>query len=232
LERNAAAARSLVAAAAQHGTRHNVGDESALFTGVPHDKIVDFLGYYAFDKRSSDAHSGQLIAYIGKRVATGSLGRWSVGVVGNSMATADTKRCDLGSGIDVRMVRRSRLVNSGEGATEPVADIKTLSSRRDEALDLRADRPSSMTRKELVALRKVQRPDEGLLLIYPIEPMSDTRTKGRKPLDAPTVDVVIGVAFVFPEPASKDSDVEYWSADLSDVEVEEEDLSVLELDDE
>lgn len=232
LEHNASAARSLVAAAAQHGTRQDVGDESALFTRVPHDEVVAFLGRYSFHERSSDAHSGRLIDYIGKRVAAGSLGRWSVGVIGNSQPSADTKRCDLGSGIDVRMVRRSRLDITGEGGTAPVADIKTLSSRRDEALDLRADQPGSMTRKELVALRTQQRPDEGLLLLYPIEPVSDTGKKGRKPLGAPTDDVVIGVALVFPEPASKDSDVEYWSADLSKVEVEQEDLSVLEQDDE
>ena len=231
LEDNAAAARSLVAAAAREGTQQEVGGEAALFTRVPYEEIVGFLGGYAFHERSSDGHSGRLIDYIRKRVGTGTLGRWSVGVVGNSLQSADTKRCNLGSGVEVRMVRRSRLVNSGDSGSEPVADIKTLSSRRDEALDLRAASPSGMTRKELVALRKDQRPDEGLLLIYPIEPTSDTGKPGRKPLDAPTDDVVIGVALVFPEPRSKDSDVEYWSADLSRIEVEEEDLDALELDD-
>jgi hypothetical protein len=46
--------------------------------------------------------------------------------------------------------------------------------------------------------------------------------------------VVIGVTILFPapQPGSKDSDVEYWSADLSNVTVEVEDDSVLEQDDE
>jgi hypothetical protein len=51
-------------------------------------------------------------------------------------------------------------------------------------------------------------------------------------LNAPTDDVVMGVALVFPEPKDKDSDVEYMSADLSQVVVEEEDLSILDQDDE
>jgi hypothetical protein len=89
-----------------------------------------------------------------------------------------------------------------------------------------------MSRKELVQLRKAERPTEGLLLLYPIEPKSEPTVKGRVPLDAPTDDVVMGVALVFPEPKDKDSDVEYMSADLSKiVAVEEEDTSILEQDD-
>jgi hypothetical protein len=129
------------------------------------------------------------------------------------------------------MVRRSRLSYDGDGEFDGVADIKTLTSRRDEALDLETDRPSSLTRKDLVELRRAQRPTEGLLLLYPIEPKSEPDAKRRVPLDAPTDDVVMGVALVFPEPRDKDSDVEYMSADLSKVVVEEEDTSVLEQDD-
>ena len=53
-------------------------------------------------------------------------------------------------------------------------------------------------------------------------------------IDKPLVRFVIGVALVFPKPrpGTSDSEIEYWSADLSGVSVEEEDLSVLEQDDE
>ena len=90
------------------------------------------------------------------------------------------------------------------------------------------------SRGEIMRLRRQQRPGQGLLLMYPIEPESDTGTRGREPLAAPTDDVVIGVALVFPEPSpgTDDSEVEYWSADLSGMAVEEEDPSVLEEDDE
>ncbi|GAA1251874.1 Z1 domain-containing protein [Pseudonocardia aurantiaca] len=233
LEANAAAARTLVARAAKDGTATPSRDETALFTEVPHQAVLEFLSTYSFHDRSSDGHSGRLAEYIRKRVRAGSLGRWSIGVVGNSQDTADTKRCDLGSGIDVKMVRRSRLSYDDDVDFDGVADIKTLTSRRDEALDLDASNASTMSRKELVTLRRQKRPTEGLLLLYPIEPESEPKnTKGRVPLAAPTNDVVMGVALVFPEPKYKDSDVEYMSADLSKVVVEEDDTSILEQDDE
>ncbi|GAA1840590.1 Z1 domain-containing protein [Pseudonocardia alni subsp. carboxydivorans] len=239
LAANASAARALVAQAAKDGTAAPSRDETALFTEVPHQAVLDFLASYSFHERSTDYDElssnggGRLAEYIRRRVRAGALGRWSVGVIGNSRDKADTKRCDLGSGIDVRMVRRSRLSYDDDTDFDGVADIKTLSSRRDEALDLDATNASTMSRKDLVTLRKEKRPTEGLLLLYPIEPESEPKnTKGRVPLAAPTDDVVMGVALVFPEPRDKDSDVEYMSADLSKVVVEEEDTSILDQDDE
>jgi hypothetical protein len=232
---NAAAARSLVAAASKDGvTEDQPRSDSALFTGVPSDDIVQFLGSYSFHDRSSDGDRNRLVSYIEKRVKDGALRQWSVGVIGNSQGSANTGRCDLGSGVDVRMVKRSRLGHDSESTFDGVADIKTLTSRRDETIDLIVDGSTAMSRKEILELRRKKRPDEGLLLIYPIEPESDTGREGRKPLAAPTDDVVIGVALVFPEPrpGTEDSDVEYWSADLSGVVVEQEDVSVLDQDDE
>ncbi|MHC1558096.1 Z1 domain-containing protein [Actinomycetospora sp. C-140] len=231
LENNARAARHLVARAANDGIAVPSHSESALFTQVPHEDVLEFLEAYSFHDRSSDGGGGRMADYIRQRVRSGSLGRWSVGVVGNSLANADTKRCDLGNGVDVRMVRRARLNYDSEGQFDGVADIKTLTSRRDEALDLDTDRASSLTRKELVSLRRAQRPTEGLLLLYPIEPRSEPSTKNRVALAAHTDDVVMGAALVFPEPKGVDSKVEYWSADLSKVAVEEEDDSILEQDD-
>ncbi|SHK41409.1 Z1 domain-containing protein [Pseudonocardia thermophila] len=232
LERNAAAARALVAAAARDGERATPREQTALFTDVPYTDVVDFLSGYEFHEDSSDGDRDRLIGYITKRVKAGALQRWSVAVIGNGRN--ETEVCDLGSGVAVRMVKRARLGQKDE-PLGPVADIKTLSSRRDEAIDLRLDGPLPVKRDDILKLRQDQRPDQGLLLVYPIEPESDTGDKlGRRPLDAPTDDVVIGVSILFPNPrqGSKDSDVEYWSADLSNVEVEVEDYSVLEQDDE
>jgi hypothetical protein len=132
------------------------------------------------------------------------------------------------------MVKRSRLGQQSETTFDGVADIKTLTSRRDETIDLQTSGEDIGSRERILSLRSQQRPNEGLLLIYPIEPLSDTKREGRRPLAAPTDDVVIGVALVFPkpQPGTADSDVEYWSADLSGVAVEQEDLSVLDQDDE
>ncbi|MEJ2866733.1 Z1 domain-containing protein [Actinomycetospora sp. OC33-EN08] len=231
LARNASAARKLVEAAFKDGIETKSHVESALFTQVPHEDVLEFLDDYSFQERSSDANSARISQYITQRVSEGALGRWSVGVIGNSRSGADTKTCNFGSGVEVRMVRRARLAYDADDF-DGIADIKTLSSRRDEALDLVTDSPSSLSRKQLVALRMKQRPTEGLLLLYPIEPESEPTSRNRVPLDAPTDDVVMGVALVFPDPIGKDSEVEYVSADLSQVAREEEDDSVLEQEDE
>ncbi|GHE08375.1 Z1 domain-containing protein [Klenkia taihuensis] len=235
LASNAAAARSLIGDAQRHGVRETPPrEETALFTQVPHDDVKAFLLKYAFDERSSDGDRTRLIEYIAKRVSKGALGQWSVAVVGNSRPGATTLRCDLGNEVAVRMVKRSRLGHHSDPVLDAVADIKTLSSRRDETIDLVVDGEDIGSRDQILGLRNAQRPDQGLLLIYPIEPESNTDRAGRVPLAAPTDDVVVGVALVFPKPrpGTSDSDVEYWSADLSNVVVEEEDLSVLEQDDE
>jgi hypothetical protein len=235
LERNANAARALVTAAAKDGIAEpKPRDETALFTQVPYDDVVEFLNSYSFHQNSSDGDRDRLVSYIEKRVKAGALRRWSVAVIGNSRSGAETKFCDLGSGVSVRMVKRARLGQKDEPAFDGVADIKTLSSRRDETIDLVVNGKTPTTRRDILALRQKQRQNDGLLLLYPIEPESDTGDKvGRRPLGAPTDDVVMGVAIVFPEPrhGTRDSDVEYWSADLSNVAVEEEDASVLEQDD-
>ncbi|RZU32478.1 Z1 domain-containing protein [Blastococcus saxobsidens] len=235
LDTNARAARNLIGASQQHGVAETAPrPETALFTAVPTDDVVAFLQTYAFHERSEEGNRGRLIDYITKRARAGALNRWSVAVVGNSQATSATPSCDLGSGVTVRMVKRARLGQPSETAFDGVADIKTLSSRRDEHIDLSTDGADAGSRQRILDLRQEQRPGEGLVLIYPIEPRSDTGKGGRLPLDAPTEDVVIGIALLFPtpRPGSEDSEVEYYSADLSGVRVEEEDTSVLDYDDE
>jgi hypothetical protein len=234
LAANARAARAMVAAAEKDGVvEPEPRDECVLFTQVPYRDVLEFLRSYSFHEKSSDGDRNRLATYIAKRVRQNSLLRWSVGIIGNSKPGADTNRCDLGSGVKVRMVKRSRLGQKSDTTFDGVADIKTLTSRRDETIDLAADGSRELPRNQILELRREQRPDECLLLIYPIEPASDTGRGGRLPLNAPTDDVVIGVALVFPNPrpGTEDSDVEYWSADLSDVAVEEEDVSVLDQDD-
>jgi len=234
LTENAAAARRLIGAALERGLEEEARPETRLFTHVSHDDVVTFLERYAFDERSEEGHRQRLIDYIGKRVRRGALQNWSVAVIGNSQPGSTTARCDLGHGVDIRMVKRARLGQASDTNLDPIADIKTLTSRRDEAIDLETAGQNLGSRQQVLDLRRTQRPDEGLLLIYPIEPESNTGKGGRRPLNAPTDDVVVGVALLFPtpRPGSADSEVEYYSADLSDVTVEEEDTSVLDIDDE
>ncbi|WP_329554683.1 Z1 domain-containing protein [Streptomyces sp. NBC_00696] len=232
LTKNIDAARILVATA--HSISSEVDerpkDGRYVFHDVPYDAVIHFLGSYQFHERSSN--TSKLIAdYINNRVVTAdSLRRWNIAIVGTPQGKPGND-FTFAPGVTVGRTVRSRLDVAGP------ADIKTLMSRRDAAVDLtgyKADWVEDDFRKQ----RRVQRPDTGLLILYPIDkksapalraPAAHPPTSGRKqrvPLDAE--EHVIGVALVFPEPSAGDSSVEgYVSADLSKISLEDEDYSFL-----
>ncbi|MFD0507133.1 hypothetical protein ACFQ0G_38835 [Streptomyces chiangmaiensis] len=100
-------------------------------------------------------------------------------------------------------------------------------SRRDAAVDL-AGEVGNLNEKSIMDARRKQLPDTGLLVLYPIDKVSEPgpEKKLRAPLNAE--EHIIGVGLVFPEPRHGDSTVEsYISADLSRVRIEDEDFSLL-----
>ncbi|MFI7596623.1 Z1 domain-containing protein [Actinoplanes sp. NPDC049681] len=231
LARNEEAAVGLITAAKQHGRAQEVRTaERQLWRDVSYRDVLRFIDSYQFHERSEEARPDLLKCYIEKRVQNGALRTWDVAVIGNS--NADANKWKLPDGTQFGMNGRSR-INKVE---DPIADIKTLSAPRDTAINLQVPHDVDVTRRSAVDdLRKKQRPDVGLLLIYPIDPESASKRNNRRsPLHAP-FDVVVGAAFVFPTPPSADdSRVEhkYVSADLSGVYWEEEDPEILQLDDE
>lgn len=225
---NQAAAKRLVSRAVQHAARRNERPEDGryLFCEVPHDLVVDFLQQYRFHERSVECDADLLVGYIEKRVRTaGSLGRWNVAIVGNPVSDDPDESFEFAPAVAVRRIVRARL----DVPNSDFADIKTLMSRRDAAIDL-VGQAGKMDEKEIKSERQKQLPDTGLLVLYPIDKVSEPpkRVKQRrKPLDAE--EHVIGVGIVFPQPQELDSQVFEWiSADLSGVEIEEEDLSLVE----
>ncbi|MFJ4988118.1 Z1 domain-containing protein [Streptomyces sp. NPDC088732] len=224
LKRNIDAARVLVSASSTSAVRVDARPEDGryVFRDVPYDVVTDFLSGYAFHERSPE-NDGELISdYIRKRVATaGSLRRWNVAVVGNPRGEAFT----FAPGVTVGRNVRARLAVNGP--TPDFADIKTLMSRRDAAVDMNGD-TEKLTEKGIMDERRVQLPDTGLLVLYPIDRLSAPSPS--KPLRAPldAEEHVIGVGLVFPEPTEGDSAVvKYISANLSNVRIEDEDYSLL-----
>jgi hypothetical protein len=100
-------------------------------------------------------------------------------------------------------------------------------SRRDAAIDLTGD-TRRFDEEQIKRARLDQLPETGLLVLYPIDRVSQPAPgrKSRAPLNA-DVDV-IGVGLVFPQPGV-DSAVEwdYISADLSKIDIEVEDFTAL-----
>ncbi|MFF4132248.1 Z1 domain-containing protein [Streptomyces mirabilis] len=218
--------RSLRLAGARHEDRGAQGRH--VLRGVPYDLVLDFLSKYRFHDKSLECDGALLRDYVQRRVRSkdgGALKRWNVAIIGNPLSGDPDKRYEFVPGIAVDRVIRAKLEESGSDA----ADIKTLMSRRDAGVDLDLDGLPEITEDLLKRARREQMPDTGLLTLYPIDARSPSPTNRQKrsPLDA--VDHVIGVGLVFPTPSGDDDEVEYWSADLSRVqdEEEEEDLSML-----
>ncbi|TQS26111.1 Z1 domain-containing protein [Microbispora sp. KK1-11] len=223
---NQEAAKRLVGKAMQHASRYDARPEDGrfVFRNVPYDLVIEFLRKYHFHEKSMECDAKLLVGYIEKRVqSAGSLRRWNVAIVGNPTGNSDTA-FEFSPGVAVHRIIRARLQTEEVG----YADIKTLMSRRDAAIDLDGE-TSNLTEQEIKSERQKQLPNTGLLVLYPIDKVStppERKKQLRKPLNAD--EHVIGVGLVFPQPHGEDSTVEWISADLSGVEIEEEDLSPIE----
>ncbi|MGW6334226.1 Z1 domain-containing protein [Nocardia rhamnosiphila] len=228
LLRNQEAARMLVASAIAEGQiEEEVGGGRYLIRGVSSGIVLEFLKNYRFHDNSQECDAGLMSNYIEKRMRNaGALRRWNIAIVGKAPEVA-TERFEFADGVSVGTIVRSRL---GKPQAD-YADIKTLMSRRDAAIDL-GEATGKETEKEIFEVRSREVPDVGLLVLYPIDKKSEPMPEkdGRYALDAP--EHVIGVGLVFPRPKDDDSTVawesSYVSADLSGVEIEEEDFSLLE----
>ncbi|MDY0811002.1 Z1 domain-containing protein [Kitasatospora purpeofusca] len=242
-ERNADAVLGFLAAASTDGrVDRTVKPGRALWREVPLTRVLDFIGAYQFHPKSVDASADLMVEYIRRRNESGALASWNVGVIGNAVG-ADSTPLSLPNGITVAPVTRTRLAAS---ASDEVADIKTLTGSRDEALDLKIPQSEgSVNRSRLQELRVQQQPERGLVMLYPIDARSEVpvrkhngeekKIEGRAPLDAPG-DIVWGAALVFPRPSKGGRELaveyDYVAADLRQVfpsagEDDSEDVSVL-----
>ena len=197
-----------------------------LWVDVPSDEVVAFLEQYHVHEKAPNNRTGLIADYVRKRNGRGRLVDWNVAVIGSS--TARRGEFDLGNGVSVPKVIRAKLEQSPPAA----ADIRTLMSRRDAAVDLTLDPGVTLTEALIADMRREQQPDTALLALYPIDHVSPTSRSRREPLAAVTD--VIGFGIVFPRPAPGDDDDVYMQADLSRVAestddyLEVDDLSVLE----
>ncbi|RZT07449.1 Z1 domain-containing protein [Kribbella sp. VKM Ac-2569] len=232
LEVNQNAAKNLVAQAKISGTHEPDAKRGRhVFRAVPSEHVIDFLRAYQFHENSQECDSDLLIRYIERRrKEAGSLATWNVALVGNPV-DSELGNFEFAPDVQVGRIVRARLGSDDEGTDEAgenaVADIKTLMSRRDAAVDLSGE-TGKFNELRIKQERLRQLPNTGLVVLYPIDSVSKPaagRTQ-RKALNAEAD--VIGVGLVFPQPGI-DSPIEwnYVSADLSGIDIEEENFEAL-----
>jgi len=222
LGQNLDAGRELIRTASAAGRDDQREDSYRLWRDVPVSAVVQFFAKYNVHPDSPDIDPLLLNKYIEGQLGgdEGALRLWSV-----ALATGDeaggNELVDLG-GTVVPAVTRSKL---RQGDQVDRADIKTLMSKQDRALDLGITMTDAKAKSEtdLINLRNSDEENShrGLLVLYPIDRVSAPARAGneqRAPLDA--VDTTLGFGVVFPGDAQTKNQVfsTYMAVDLSGVE--------------
>lgn len=178
-----------------------------LFKGVPVAIIRQFLMAYEICDAHLDLKQSMLLNYLDK--AGEKLSLWNVAIVAPSDGAKSNS--PLGTFGHVGTNVRSRLAEPSE-----YADIKALMSKRDILIDGKSQK---MERGETWDSLKKRRPSLPLLLVYPIQAMSEPKPKDpanrsgpptRVALDA--IDDLIGFGIVFP--GEKDRSGRYYAVEL------------------
>ncbi|MEU5525492.1 Z1 domain-containing protein [Micromonospora chersina] len=224
LDSNLQAAESFVQEAVLHGRLDEDVRGAQLIRDVPVSLVKNFLSRYQVHEDSPDLDPALMVKYIDQQLTSDrpSLATWSVAVV-----IGEGPEATLG-GLNVKYSVRSRL-NDGQGER---ADIKTLMSKQDRALDLGLTlaEARAQSESELVKLRNnnpVCR-DRGLIVLYLIEPLSEPvnpkqGTEEASPLRTAlcAVEPVVGMGITFPgDVRTKSIQASHVAVDLTDVESE------------
>ncbi len=194
-----------------------------LIRDVPVALVKEFLSRYRVHKDSPDLDTKLMLKYIDEQLVSDppSLETWNIAVVSGEGPPENF------GGIELRTVGRSRQNDDNPDR----ADIKTLMSKEDRALDLRISVTDarSKTEGELIKLRNDDpvMKTRGLLVLYPIDATSapDKKYAGllkppRIPLNA--AGTVAGFGIVFPgDVKTKAVQASYVAVDLTDVETED-----------
>lgn len=216
LEANRLAAERLISSASRASEREGVGS-TVLYRNVPVADIKTFLSEYQVHSESPDMDPAMMIKFIDRELEKEKplVEKWSVAVV-NGTGEEVTLAGESLSG-----VIRSKL-DTPPSSPDDFADIKTLMSKADMAIDMSISRAeaSKLPEARLKAERQKDplTKDRGLLVLYPIDKVSPADKPSRSDLDA--LDTVIGLGMIFPGEADESNQVRatHMAVDLTGVE--------------
>jgi hypothetical protein len=173
-----------------------------LWSRVPGRSVAEFLGSLAFPPENYDIEGHRLAAYIEEQIRAGELTDWTI-----FMPTGDETEVELG-GRTFRSIKRSP---RADRSTTSRFIVRSILNPPDEAIDLSADEFAEALRQTNDARRlsgavetgrpsgpsvravRGRRPQNGLLLLYPLDPVI-AEVGSARPL--------VGVVISFPESAT------------------------------
>jgi hypothetical protein len=195
------AASRLVDSAALESTIEKIGS-NRLLRGVRFELVRRYIVETDISEQHMTLQSDHLLAYLDRKADD--LARWNVAVIGSS--GGEPSELPLGELGPVPTVRRARL-----GAnSDSFADIKALMSKGDILVDA-SEKPDSLAGLNWAHLKEL-RPQEPLLLIYPIAANSQPRHSNSARVALGAVGDLIGFGMVFP--GQRDRSGEYFAVDL------------------
>ncbi|TJZ84872.1 Z1 domain-containing protein [Paracoccus hibiscisoli] len=188
------------------------GKGDVLFENVPLSAVRKFIAATDISEEHMDLKQAYLLEYLDSAAA--SLSEWNVGLVQPASGTRSTR--PLGKLGAVVTLRRSKL----KSENPRYADIKALMSKADILID--AD---CKPEKDDWSGFKECRPDKPLLLLYPIDALSEPeerKAKSGKPSSRESLNAagdLMGFGIVFP--GQKDRSGGYFSVDIDAQAVED-----------
>lgn len=202
LKGNWQAAESLVRKIREQGKTSTSSREGILFKGVRVNEILEFLSEYRISEPDAkgELNPEALSSWIQERAdTTDALGLWNVGVVQPRLHREGRSIKRFEGLSEVALLVRSRLKGTGE-----FADIKALMSRQDLLIDCpdNAQASSEWSSTKKIRATCLAGGDEAavppLLLLYPIDPISEPvrENSDREALKA--ADAVMGLGLCFP----------------------------------
>ncbi|MBN1195329.1 MAG: Z1 domain-containing protein [Methanomicrobiaceae archaeon] len=192
------------------GSSSDSSGQNLLWNNVPTSSVLGMLNEYLIHEASRKANPGLLKEYIEKRSSQGELIHWTVALIDNSKAT---RTLSLGGHQIGLTIRRPDENNSSDSKyalkkahiIDPKHEFIDLTPELvEEARQMMLADPNRNSRSEKEPkvpsgpyIRRVRPRQQGLLLIYPLDP------------DPPQVEVaVMGLAFSIPD-SQRDVKVQY-----------------------
>lgn len=175
---------------------------------VPTSDIIELLNEYIVHKSSRKANPEILKKYLKKRVRNGELSHWTVVLINNSQPSnyysigghniGLSKRTPSDDSASTYGLKKGRLIDPKHESLDLTSDEYANALRLMIAdPDRKSRSPKDPENPSGPYIRRVRSPQEGLLLIYPLDP------------EPPKVEVpVMGLAFSIPD-SNKDVRVEY-----------------------